>query len=530
MTQTIENSFHSTSADMGDSHIEIHKGQRTRLTKGEPLVETLSDNKLSDSSYDLMLAVAHKQGVKNEEEWREYNRSIRPVRRKKTYAEYLASLCSKVTNGLQSRLDNPKAPRSRRTQYAQQLASIDKNKGVPIDGSLFYLSNYRDYELHAKDYDRYRKFERETFKRFYASDAFKKLNPGIFRAEIHYDELGTMHLQTQAVWFKTDKSGRAQYSKRGSIKKALTAYYGSTKELNKRLDYLSWIHGDPNLDRKPGSERIDARLQRMIDDPSQPEVRKASASERTGRLEELWRIEQLKVLSDVGVTTAKEYNVDWKPATTYQTDGVHRSRDAYIQRQTQYDQYYQALQSEKDNLKRETKKLLDDSNLSYQRTKKKQEQANKNYKRDLQNLARANQQIDDVYEAVTGRKRPEDVGSLDALHAVKKYVASTKEERDEAEQQNAQLKQENEQLRQQQAQLNNSSALRTWQLLRQFVVDVIEALLPVIRELDHNGVKGQRWRDSMTEQVDRQMKKSSVADDLVGPKSTRKGPEINLER
>ena len=164
--------------------------------------------------------------------------------------------------------------------------------------------------------------------------------------------------------------------------------------------------------------------------------------------------------------------------------------------------------------------------MSYQQTKKKQEQANKTYKRDLQNLVRANQQIDDIYEAVTGRKRPEDVDSLDALHAVKKYVASTKEERDEAEQQNAQLKQENEQLRQQQAQLNNSSALRTWQLLRQFVVDVIEALLPVIRDLDRRGVTGQKWRDSVTEQVDRQMKRSP----LLKPKQPQNSKSDQLER
>ena len=90
MSQTVENSYHSTSADMGESHIAIHQNQHTRLIDGEPLIETLSNNKSSDSSHELMKAMAHQQGVKSESEWREYNQTIRPVRRKNSYDEYLA--------------------------------------------------------------------------------------------------------------------------------------------------------------------------------------------------------------------------------------------------------------------------------------------------------------------------------------------------------------------------------------------------------------------------------------------------------
>lgn len=46
-----------------------------------------------------------------------------------------------------------------------------------------------------------------------------------------------------------------------------------------------------------------------------------SSRERNGRIEELWRIEQLNVLNGIGVEMAKQYGVDWKPATIYQTDG-----------------------------------------------------------------------------------------------------------------------------------------------------------------------------------------------------------------
>ena len=62
MAQTIENSFHSTSNDMGASHVKIHENQHTRLVDGEPLIETLTANKPTDESFDLMkkMAVKHR--------------------------------------------------------------------------------------------------------------------------------------------------------------------------------------------------------------------------------------------------------------------------------------------------------------------------------------------------------------------------------------------------------------------------------------------------------------------------------------
>ena len=126
MSQTIENSYHSTSADMGDSHIEIHENQHIRLVKNEPLIETLTSNNSSDSSFDLMKEMAHSQGVMSEAEWQVHNQKIRPVRRKNSYDEYLASLCTKVVSGLEKRLEKRTTPRSKRANYAQQLASIKK--------------------------------------------------------------------------------------------------------------------------------------------------------------------------------------------------------------------------------------------------------------------------------------------------------------------------------------------------------------------------------------------------------------------
>ena len=498
MSQTIENSYHSTSADMGDDHIKIHENQHTRLVKNEPLIETLTSNNSSDSSFNLMKEIAHKQGVMSEDEWQVHNAKIRPVRRKNSYDEYLASLCTKVVNGLKQRLEKKSTPRSKRANYAQQLASIKKNKGVPIDGSLFYLSNYHDYDVHAKlgDYKKYRAFERATYKKFFNSDEFKLLNSGCFRGEIHFDELGTMHLQTQSIWFKTDKRGRAQYSKRSCIKKAMTKYYGSTSELNRRLDILCSIHADPKLDRRPGSERIDAKYNRIVKDKS-IEVDHATSRERNGRIEELWRIEQLNVLSDVGVAMAKQYNVDWKPATTYQTDGQHRTRDAYIQHEEQTEQV------------RQTNKIVVAST-----------------KRNQQRAKRLKKNIDDSYKAVTGTERSDDVSDLDAVRTIRHYVKSDKSEHEKLEQENDSLRRENERLRQEQAQMRQVDQRKPWFILRQLIVDVIQALLPVLRELDHDSVTGQRWRDSVTEQVDRQMKRSP----LLKPKQPQTGKSYQLER
>ena len=512
MSQTIENSYHSTSADMGESHIAIHQNQHTRLIDGEPLIETLSNNKSSDSSYELMKQMAHQQGVKSESEWREYNQTIRPVRRKNSYDEYLASLCKKVVSGLEDRLKKKETPRAARASYAQQLASIKKNNGVPIDGSLFYLSNFHDYDEHKNDYEQYRKFERETYQEFYKSDGFKVLNPGCFRAEIHFDELGTMHLQTQSVWFKTDKTGRAQYSKRMLIKKSLVNYYGSTAELNRRLDMLSWIHGDPNLSRNPGDERIDARLNRMVAN-HEPVQRPASNRERNGRLEELWRIEQLNVLNGVALETAKKYNVNWNPATTYQTDRVHRGRDAYIEHEKQVE---------------EVNKQYQQVNEQSRSTKARLEHDRALVKRAQDRLTQLSANITDSYEAITDTKRPDNMTDLEAVRTIRRHVKSAKNEHDKNEQENQQLEAENQRLKAETEQMKQVNLKQPWYVLRQLIVDIIQSLMPVLRELDRDHVTGQNWRDSVTEQVDRQMKQS--VSPVFQPKKSQNAKSDELER
>ena len=331
-----------------------------------------------------------------------------------------------------------------------------------------------------------------------------------------------MHLQTQSVWFKTDKKGRAQYSKRGSIKNVLTKYYGSTKELNRRLDILSAIHADPKLTRKIGTERIDAKYNRMVNDPS-VNVERASSPERNGRLEELWRIEQLNVLSDIGLKMAKQYDVDWQPATTYQTDGQHRTRDSYIEHERQTEQVERTNQEQ---LTKTSKELTDAQN-ELKRSKQELADSQRAVKREKQRISRLKQNINDSFENITGAKRPDNMNDMDAIRVIRYHVKSAKSERDKTEQENEALQRENQRLKQEQAQMKQLNLNQPWYVLRQLIVDVIQALMPVLRELDHDSVTGQKWRDSVTEQVDRQMKQSTL---INTSKKPQKDKSKELER
>ena len=147
-------------------------------------------------------------------------------------------------------------------------------------------------------------------------------------------------------------------------------------------------------------------------------------------------------------------------------------------------------------------------------------------KRNQQREKRLKKNINDSYEAVIGAKRPDNVDDMDAIRTIRHHVKSDKAEHDKIEQENEALRRENERLKQEQAQMKQVNERQPWYLLRQLIVDVIQVLMPILRELDHNGVTGQRWRDSVTEQVDRQMKQSP----LLKPKQPQNGKSNQLER
>lgn len=372
---TMENSYKSTAKDMGESHVAAHSKQKKYKQADEPDIETLTGNNVSDSSLDLARQMAQKQGVLNEEEWEKYNRHLRKDRRKDSYEEYFYTLSRNLVHGKERKRDSKKATKAQREKISEELAAIDENFGIPIDGSLFYVSNTEKYdELKPDELKKYRQFERETLKRFYHSDVFQKMNPGLFRAEIHFDENGSIHLQTQSVWYRKDKRGRLTYGKRAEVRELIEqvakSKYGSSLSADKLADNMAKAHQLAEQDIKAndgskiGVERADSRFfdfmeknpnnfwyrydYRMdkdgnylkdsngrrvpkLDKSGKPKSRGsfASAGERNTLVMDVWRSMLIDELGDIATQTAKEMGVDYHVDKTYTTDGIHRTALTY---------------------------------------------------------------------------------------------------------------------------------------------------------------------------------------------------------
>ena len=389
---TLENSYQSTNMDMGDSHEKAHGKQHKYLQKDEPLIETLTDNKSEDLSTDLAIKMAVEQGVKNEDDWEIYNSKLRKDRRKDSYQEYLETIAGNLIKNKRRKLDDKKHPSSKqkREKIAQELASIDRNGGIPIDGSLYYISNTMKYdEMKPTELKKYREFERATLTDFYNSKTFKELNPQNIRSEIHFDENGAIHLQTQNVWYHKDKRGRMTYAKRAEIKKILTKKYGSEQRLNNYLDVLSYCHekfdqpkgskdriGSPTVASKfwyalnKIGEGVGVAKETKVDDEGNEYPFKYTKAERTTRIEELWRMEQQKTLAEIAEQKAKEMGIIWKLDTVYTTDGIHRNGSNYVEHKKALTQASAELKNKQQQVKSESEKL---NNLQSQNQKIKDE-------------------------------------------------------------------------------------------------------------------------------------------------------------
>lgn len=369
---TLENSYVSTGKDMGKSHEKAHSKQRKYLQKDEPNIVTLTSNKSEDSSVDLAMKMAVKMGVKDEDEWEEYNSKLRKDRRKDSYEEYLAGVSGNLVKNKRRKLADKKhiLSKSKREQIAQELAYIDNNKGIPIDGSLYYISNTLMYDnMKPAELKKYREFERATLTDFYNSKTFKELNPQNIRSEIHFDENGAIHLQTQNVWYHKDKRGRMTYAKRAEIKKILTKKYGSEQRLNNYLDVLSYCHekfdqpkgskdriGSPTVASKfwyalnKIGEGVGVAKETKVDDEGNEYPFKYTQAERTTRIEELWRMEQQKTLAEIAEQKAKEMGINWKLDTVYTTDGIHRNGSNYVEHKRSLAQTNTELAHKQDEL------------------------------------------------------------------------------------------------------------------------------------------------------------------------------------
>lgn len=389
---TLENSYQSTNMDMGDSHQKAHGKQHKYLQKDEPLVETLTDNKSEDLSTDLAIKMAVEQGVKNEDDWEIYNSKLRKDRRKDSYQEYLETIAGNLIKNKRRKLDDKKHPLSKqkREKIAQELASIDRNGGIPIDGSLYYISNTMKYdEMKPAELKKYREFERATLTDFYNSKTFKELNPQNIRSEIHFDENGAIHLQTQNVWYHKDKRGRMTYAKRAEIKQILVKKYGSEQRLNNYLDVLSYSHelydkkkgskdriGSPTVAskfwyfRKKVGKGVKVAEKLKVDDEGNEYPFKYTQAERTTRIEELWRMEQQKTLAEIATQKAKEMGVKWSLDDKYTTDGIHRNGSNYVEHKKALTQASAELKNKQQQVKSESEKL---NNLQSQNQKIKDE-------------------------------------------------------------------------------------------------------------------------------------------------------------
>ena len=470
-TVTHENSFVSSNDDMGSKHEKAHDKQHKYQQEGEPNIENLTGNKPEDLSTDLALKMAQKQGLKTPEEWRVYNAGLRPVRRKDNYMEYVAGVAGNFIKSKRRTLDkgNPIKVKDKKTgkmvtkyrplgkqkreQIAQELASIDKNLGIPIDGSLYYISNTMTYDqMSPEQLKKYRQFERKTLEDFYHSDTFKELNPGCFRAEIHFDENGAIHLQTQDVWYRKDSRGRMSYGKRATVKEILAKkyneefkkYYGKEANgeeiLNNRLDVLCRCHY--RYEKAPGSkDRIGAptvaakywkSLDKLgpgieltekarTDDNKKVWPHKYSPKERTSRIAELWRMEQMKTLAEIASQNAKQMGINWTLDRTYTTDGQHRTGSAFIQ----HKEDMKGVNTEKVATGKKVNKLS-------QQVKEKQKKLNEATTAEqdaINNLKTA-------YEAVTGQqaknKDDEALSPLEMANGLKRALTDSQKQAEKA--------------------------------------------------------------------------------------------------
>lgn len=330
----METSYVNSDGDMGQAHIDSHANQHDYLMSGEQEVIVLSNTNLKDKSQDLALQKAIEQGVKTEDEWKEYNSKLMPSRQKESYQEYIKSLSNNYTKNIQRQLDKGTLTTARKDKNYQSLKAIDRNGGLAVEGDLYYLGNVDDYKNKSDDeLKKYREFQVKTLERFYYSDIFKKLNKGCFRGEIHQDEKGATHLQTQKTNYHMNSRGRVEMATGACQKEALIELYGSEEELNKRLDLLQKAHDANDDNKKKGVFRTDAIY---WDDNNQKligHVKPTTKGKRRMRIPELYRMEQMHELGRIARETAKQYNIDYKVDRKYTTDGVHKTAAGYASEQ-----------------------------------------------------------------------------------------------------------------------------------------------------------------------------------------------------
>jgi hypothetical protein len=324
----METSYVNSDGDMGQHHIESHAKQHDFLLDGEPNIITLTNTKTDEKSQDLALKKAIEQGVKTEEEWKEYNSKLMPSRQKKDYEEYITSLSNNYVKNVKRQIDKGGMNHTKKDKAYQSLKAIDRNHGLAIEGSLYYLGNVDDYAGKSeKELRKYREWQVKTFKILYESSIFQTLNKGLFRAEIDLDERGAIHLQTQSTHYHKNARGRVEMATGACQKEALIELYGSEKELNQRLDLLQVSHEYNDKRKKIGEWRTDAYYWQNLKNLGK--FKSATAGKRRMRIPELWRMEQMHALQSIALETAKQDGISYGVTRKYVTEGKHKTAIAY---------------------------------------------------------------------------------------------------------------------------------------------------------------------------------------------------------
>lgn len=465
---TFENDFFGSLLDMAESHIDVHKNQHDRMQKGEEPVIELRGNSVSDDSWKLLINKAIEQGVRSPDDWKKFNATRAKERQKPDYETYLRDMCGKTVKALRRSRDKDGQTQQKRTQLSQQLAYFDR-QNVLVDGSLWYIANTDDPRPKGVSEKQWRAFEVEALKRFDNDPTYRTLNPGVFRSEIHLDEKGEVHKQDVAVWFHRDNQNRVQYAKSKGIHDSLLKLYnGNEDELNRRLDLLCDI--SRTVDKTPGKTRSDVLLFRDIESGKQP-TEHYTQRERDNREIVLWRFENIHALQQVALQVAKERNIDYQLSTVYETDGQHQNRTTYMAAR--------------------------------------QAQAKvKGYKRAVYADKKLQKQINSVYTNAIGHDPDPSLSPLERVNEIAVHLKSLKEEAQKLQDQNEREQQKLDQTKRQNELLQQQTS--NWQQFRLLLVNIIEKLWNLMFDRDmRDDYKNnhQRWRDSMTAQVDNQMHK-----------------------
>lgn len=429
-TLTVETSFQFSPRDMGDSHIQIHKNQHSFLQKGESLVEELTDTKTSDDALTLAIDKLQELGVRNEQEWKEYNSKLAKSRRKNTYLEYLQSLGSPMIKAKEHAMQKEKTPDATKTKLAREIGTIKKqNHGIPMHSMLFYVGSADDYIGKKPDeVAKLRKARGEAIEGLFKDPQFLARHPGLFWGELHNDELGEKHGQAGEVLIHIDKRGRVGFNTHAALRDNLIASMGK-QEFEDSLNLLCYAHDQ--CKREKGKTRADLAYIAMKQDgymPPASELTKFSHAEKKARLAELVRVEDMECLIAHAGMAYHKHGLKLNLDSTYTTDGDHLTRYEY-RKQHQKRVKLAALDAQVND----SQQRLDDTTKAVQTASDDLTELNKTIKQKKDDKKKLDSDLDDTQQSVDALQQQQDVATKQ-LQQVQDNIKQLKEDENQRKQ------------------------------------------------------------------------------------------------